>query len=183
MSTLAIITRKGPVAKQKDAQHSVFYHVFSAMMLSLIYGIGWAFGFVASSNVSRDAYLTTQYLFSFLILGHTVLQFVFYLPSREELKWLWSKITRRSRGYDVNNDTVQNPRANDYMAVTAEKNVEAIGLEESILYSDQQPLKEAEKGDSAVKGAANRLADDQEAVTSYTNQKALEGSEVPISSL
>jgi hypothetical protein len=184
MGTLVIITRKGLVAKSKDAQHSVFYHVFAAMILSLIYGIGWAFGFIASSNVSRDAYLTTQYLFSFLIFAHTILQFVFYLPSREELGRLWSIVTRRSKGYDIE-EPAHGQRSNDYVAVAADKNVEAIGLEESVLYSgsEKQPLQEPTKDGSPPKGAANRLADDPAAVTSYTNKTAVEGGDDPISSL
>ena len=185
IGTLVIITQKGLVAKPKNAQHSVFYHVFAAMILSLLYGIGWAFGFIASSNVSRDAYLATQYLFSFLILAHTILQFVFYLPSREELSQLWSKVTRRSKAYEIE-EAHTGQRSNDYIAVTAEKNVEAIGLEESVLYSDKQPLKEATKDGSAPKGAANRLADEPEAVTSYTNKTAVDGGDEednPISSL
>ena len=180
------MTRKSKVVKPKDSQHSVFYHVFSAMLLSLIFGIGWAFGFIASSDVSREAYLTTQYLFSFFILAHTLLQLIFYLPSREELSRLWHVVTCRTQECEVNDDTNHGQRSNIYVAVPGEQSVEAIGLKESVLYSEKQPLQDTATNGSAAKGAANRLADDPEAVTSYTNKKAVEASEEeekPISSL
>ena len=185
VSTLVFMTRKGIVAKSSETQHSLFYHVFAAMLLSLLYGIGWAFGFIASSNdVSRDAYLATQYLFSFFILAHTVLQFIFYLPPREELARLWHVVTCRAKDYEVEDDPVRGSRSNDYVAV---KGLEAIGMDESVLYSEKQPLDDGEKGSGVAKGAANRLADDPEAITSYTNKKAMEGSDneedKPISSL
>lgn len=160
----------------KNSVRSIFYNVFSAMVLSLIYGIGWSFGFIASSDdVGRDAYLTTQYLFSFLILTHTILQLILYLPPCDELR----RLLHRTRGYDVNEaEAGQGHRSIKYM-VPLEQGVETIGLEESGQTSDPNEATSQldEKKATGSLGAANRVTDDQESVTSYTNEKAVEQSD------
>ena len=72
-------------------------------------------------------------------------------------------------------DPIRWSRSNEYVAV---KGMEGIGIEESVLYSEKQPLHEGgQEGSGVAKGAANRLADDPEAVTSYTNKEAIEGAD------
>ena len=168
------MTQGGIVPKAtNDSVHSIIYHIFAAMILSLLYGVGWACGFVASSDVERDAYLTTQYLFSFLILTHTLLQFVLYLPPRKELSRLW----HRTRGYDVNEaGTDQGGNSSKYQV---SPNDEGIKLEESEHHSAKKPLTMGETAAVADKtvtsGPANPITDDKEAVTSYTNKEAVDG--------
>ena len=202
VATLVTITHMSTIPQgAKDTPRSTFYHIFAAMLLSLVYGLGWAFGFVASSDVSRDGYLTTQYLFSFLILTHAVLQFIFYLPPREELRRLWYIATRRTQEYRVSGTTESGNRSNKYLASSsADKYVEAIGLVESGRSSSEkkQPAGDTTTVDTAplngqttetpkpAIGAANQLADDKDAATSYTNKEAIEAADdekPPISSL
>ena len=196
--TLAMITRRSPPqegSSAKDVQRSTFNHVFTAMLLSLLYGIGWAFGFLASSDdVSRSAYLTGQYLFSFLIFGHTVLQLFLYLlrtyACREELRRVWYVATCRAQQYEVNIENGQTQSANKYIA-SPESAVEAISLEESGHHGEKQPLTEEGIQPTATTtmtvGAKNQLADAVEAKTTITNKTAVEASEdeeeVPVSSL
>ena len=175
----------------KDTHRSTFNHVFTAMPLSLLFGIGWAFGFVAASNVSRDAYLTTQYLFSILIFLHTILQMILHLlyaqASRDELRHVLYKATGRAKDFDVSNER----RSSKYLSNPTESNVQGIDLEERV---EKKPVDDAftsqttaTNGETAVQspvGAANQLADDKEAVTTYTNKEAVESSndDNPISS-
>lgn len=150
-----------------------------AMLLSLLFGIGWAFGFLSSRDVDRDAYLTGQYLFSFLILTHAILQLLLYLlrtsASRGELSHLWYAVTCRSKEYVPNSQAGQ--RSDKYIA---NKEVE---LEESVAKkSGDTPGSEAVvttplNGESSPSGAANQLADDEDAVTSYKNKEAMEASD------
>ena len=171
----------------KDTHRSTFNHVFTAMLLSLLFGIGWAFGFIASSNVSRDAYLTTQYLFSFLILTHTILQMILYLlythVSQDELRYAWYRVTGRAKGFDVT-EPVNERRSSKYLSNSPESNVEGIDLEER---DEKKPIDDTDTSqptgtndETAMQspvGAANQLADDQDAVTTYTNKEAMEPSD------
>ena len=174
----------------KEAYRSNFHQVCSAMLLSVVYGIGWSFGFVASGDVSRDAYLTTQYLFSFLILAHAVLQLLLYLPSRDDLRQLWFLVTCRTQQYKVSSTEGRHrqQRSNKYLPTPLEeKSVDVLGLEESGSAGEKKPLADTKKAGSAI-GAVNQLADDKDAVTSYTNKAAVEasdeeGEKMPISSL
>lgn len=185
---LVMMTRSSTIAPSgKAAYRSNFYHVCSAMLLSLIFGIGWSFGFVASSNVTRDAYLTTQYLFSFLMLAHAVLQLLLYLPSRDDLRQLWSQVTCQTQRYKVSlSEDRHKQRSNKYLPTELEdKGGEVLSLVESGTAGEKTPLSDTRKGSV---GAVNRLVDDKDAVTSYTNKEAMEASDEedekpPISSL
>lgn len=183
-----MITHWGIIPESgKDAHRSIFYHIFTAMLLSLVFGIGWAFGFLASSDVSRDAYLTGQYLFSFLILTHTVLQMILCLlrthASREELRCVGYTVSCRRQEYKVNVKGGHEQRSNIYVASPPNQGIETISLEES---GKKKPptTTEAEVttpmiGQNVTQGpagSANQLADDEDAVTSYTNKEAIEGS-------
>lgn len=211
MATLAIMTHSMPPSSSEskfEVHRSALFHNFIAMTLSIIFGIGWAFGFLASSNdVSRGAYLTGQYLFSFLILTHTILLLVLYpirtSASRDELKRYWYIITCRAQEYEVSAPGREG-RAGQYIT-NAEKGTEAITLErveESGHHDEKVPLAQKEvegalpiettpvHGHTVIEnpvGAKNPLADEEEAaVTSITNQSAVEESdeeEKPISHL
>lgn len=169
VAVLITITRRSTVPS-KESHSASFNHVFISMLLSLVFSIGWAFGFLSSSNVSRDAYLTGQYLFSILILVHTILQLILYLlrtsSSREAVSPLWNKVTCRSKEYELN---PQGGRSNQYLA---NKGVETFDLDDS----SREKSKDAPSNKSPA-GSANQLADDKEAVTSLTNKEAMEASD------
>ena len=208
MASLAIMTHSIPPstsAGKLDVHRSALFHIFIAMTLSIFFGIGWAFGFLASSNdVSRGAYLTGQYLFSFLILTHTILLLVLYpirtSASRDELKRIWYIITCRTQKYVVS--ARGSERRTEQYITNAERGTELGRVEESGHHDENVPLakKEVEgalpiettpaHGHTVMEnpvGAKNPLADEEEAAaTSITNQSAVEASdeeEKPISHL
>lgn len=183
-----MITRKPTISEAaKDSYNSSFNHVFMAMLLSLLFGIGWAFGFLSARDVDRDAYLTGQYLFSFLILTHAILQLILYLlrtsASREELSHLWYVATCRAQEYAPNSQTGQ--RSDKYIA---NEGTETIDLDEPVpkkagdAPGSQAVVTTPLNGQSSTQspsGAANQLAEDEDedAVTSYTNKEAMETSD------
>lgn len=145
IATLAIMTRSGKIgelAGGKERLRSSLIHTYVAMILSLLFGFGWALEFLASTDdVSRDAYLAGQYLFSFLILTHSILLLVLHLLrskiSRGEMRKLWYTITRRSEGYNVKTSSGSGSKEK---YKNAPQQTDDTLLPESSQYSEKQPL-------------------------------------------
>lgn len=177
-----MITRKPAISEaKKDSYNSSFNHVFIAMLLSLFFGIGWAFGFLSSKDVNSDAYLTGQYLFSFLILTHAILQLVLYLlrtsASRGELSHLWYVVTCRAQQYTPNSQTGQ--RSDKYIANQGTELEESVANKTGDAPGSQPVVTTPLNGQStkSPSGAANQLADEEDDITSYTNKEAMEASD------
>ena len=199
VTTLIKMTRSPSVGFSQgkfDAHRSALFHNFTAMILSLIFGIAWAFGFLASSDdVSRGAYLTGQYLFSFLTLIHTILLLVLPLlrtnELREMIKRLWYTVTCRTQQYKFNESSAPTGRKVSYI-VREEKAEEAITLEnvEDSGRREKVPLMNEVEGALPIEtspahselpgvkqtGAKNLLADAEDATT-IANQLTLEPAE------
>ena len=152
----------------EDSHRSTFNYVITAMLLSLPFGIGWAVAFISSTDLSRDAYLITQYAFSILILAHAVLQMILYL--------LHSHASRKEQCHN----TTVNERSS--------KIDEGIDLEAR---SEKKPIDNMFASPTAPPGGHTAMhskvsvsslrTDDQGPVTSYTvtNKEAMEPSDDP----
>jgi len=89
----------------KDKKSMVARYLFIAMMLSLLFGLGWAFGLIGTSSLPAGVSIPAQYIFSIFIGFQGVLLFVLHAirspDSREEWKRGWYTITGRADKYRV----------------------------------------------------------------------------------
>ena len=80
-------------------------YLFIAMILSLLFGLGWAFGLIGTSSLPAGVSIPAQYIFSIFIGFQGVLLFVLHAirspDSREEWKRGWYTITGRADKYRV----------------------------------------------------------------------------------
>ena len=79
--------------------------LFIAMMLSVLFGLGWAFGLIGSSSLPSGVSITGQYIFSIFIGFQGVMIFFLYAvrstDAREEWKRWWYRITCRAEHYRI----------------------------------------------------------------------------------
>jgi len=89
----------------KDKKSMVARYLLIAMMLSLLFGLGWAFGLIGTSSLPAGVSIPAQYIFSIFIGFQGVLLFVLHAirspDSREEWKRGWYTITGRADKYRV----------------------------------------------------------------------------------
>lgn len=92
-------------AGQKDNKSVVARYLFIAMVLSLLFGLGWVFGLIGTSSLPQGISIPAQYLFSIFIGLQGVLVFILHAirspDSREEWKRWWYSITCRADQYRV----------------------------------------------------------------------------------
>jgi hypothetical protein len=172
IATLVMMTRMTTIPEgAKDTHRSTFNHVFKAMLLSLLFGIGWAFGFISSTDVSRDAHLITQYSFSILILTHAILQMILYLLH-----------THTSHEQPCLNTTMNEPRSSkispDAGGIGLEARSEKTPLDN--MYTSPTTMPDSHTATQSPAGVtaahANLHTENRDAVTSYTvtNKEAME---------
>ena len=86
-----------------DAKSVVIRQLFIAMVLSLLFGLGWAFGLLGSSSLPSGVSITGQYIFSIFIGCQGVLIFFLHAvrssDACEEWKRWWYGITCRTVQY------------------------------------------------------------------------------------
>ena len=78
-------------------------HLIIAVVLSILFGLGWAFGLIGTSSLPRDVYLPAQYIFSIFVGMQGVLIIIFHgirsRDAREEWKRWWSTAAKKSKRY------------------------------------------------------------------------------------
>ena len=97
-------------AKPNETTFSVVRrHLFIAVVLSTLFGLGWAFGLIGTSSLPREVYLPAQYIFSIFVGMQGVLIVAFHgirsRDAREEWKRWWSTTTLKDRKYQFSRAT------------------------------------------------------------------------------
>ena len=86
-------------------RRTIISHLLIAAILSLLFGLGWAFGFIGTTSLPPSVYVPAQYIFSIFIGIQGVLIFILHAirsaDSREEWKRWWYTLTCRSETYHV----------------------------------------------------------------------------------
>lgn len=80
-------------------------YLLIAVILSLLFGLGWVFGLIGTSSLPPGVSIPAQYLFSIFIGLQGILVFILHAirspDSREEWKRWWYSITCRAEQYRV----------------------------------------------------------------------------------
>lgn len=80
-------------------------HLLTAVILSLVFGLGWIFGLIGTSSLPRKVYLPAQYIFSIFMGLQGVLIFLLHAvcspDAREEWKKWWYSLTCRRSQYEL----------------------------------------------------------------------------------
>ena len=96
-----------------DAKSVVTRQLFIAIVLSLLFGLGWAFGLIGSSSLPSGVSITGQYIFSIFIGLQGVLIFFLHAvrstDAREEWKRWWYWITCQTEQYRIYRTTSRVP--------------------------------------------------------------------------
>ncbi len=89
----------------KTNRSAILRHVLIAIILSLLFGLGWAFGLIGTSSLPEEVYIPAQYIFSIFVGLQGVFIFVFHTirspDAREEWKRWWYTATGRGEKYRV----------------------------------------------------------------------------------
>ena len=89
--------------KDTNKKSMIAKHLLIAVVLSLLFGLGWAFGLIGTSSLPREAYLPAQYIFSIFMGIQGVLMFFLHAvrsaDARKEWKKWWYIITCRRSSY------------------------------------------------------------------------------------
>ena len=89
--------------KDTNVKSMIAKHLVIAVLLSLLFGLGWAFGLIGTSSLPREVHLPAQYIFSIFMGIQGVLMFILHAvrspDSREEWTRWWYIITCRSDSY------------------------------------------------------------------------------------
>ena len=106
MVTLCMYSRRNAVRSAKNTNvymtSVIAKHLLIAVVLSLLFGLGWAFGLIGtSSQLPEEAYTPAQYIFSIFMGIQGVLIFLLHTvrsqEAREEWKKWWYTATCRSK--------------------------------------------------------------------------------------
>ena len=91
--------------KDTDMKSVIAKHLLIAVVLSVLFGLGWAFGLIGTSSLPQEAYTPAQYIFSIFMGIQGVLIFFLHAvrspEAREEWKKWWYTITCRRSSYDL----------------------------------------------------------------------------------
>ena len=105
ITTLYMYSRRNTI---KTAKYTNVYlisiierHLLVAIILSLLFGLGWAFGLIGtSSQLPEEAYIPAQYIFSIFMGIQGVLIFLLHAVrsrvARKDWKNWWFTVTCRS---------------------------------------------------------------------------------------
>ena len=107
MVALCIHSRRTAVRSAKDTnvKSVIAKHLLIAVVLSLLFGLGWAFGLIGTSSLPQEAYTPAQYIFSIFMGIQGVLIFILHTvrsqEAREEWKKWWYTVTCRRNSYEL----------------------------------------------------------------------------------
>ena len=107
MVALCMHSRRTAVMSAKDPNMKsvIAKHLLIAVVLSLLFGLGWAFGLIGTSSLPEEAYTPAQYIFSIFMGIQGVLIFLFHAvrspEAREEWKKWWYTATCRRNSYEL----------------------------------------------------------------------------------
>ena len=107
MVALCMHSRRTAVMSAKDTNMKsvIAKHLLIAVVLSLLFGLGWAFGLIGTSSLPEEAYTPAQYIFSIFMGIQGVLIFLFHAirspEAREEWKKWWYTATCRRNSYEL----------------------------------------------------------------------------------
>ena len=101
--------------------YGTFRHqLIIAIILSVLFGLGWAFGLIGTSSLPEEVYVPAQYIFSIFVGLQGVLIFVFHgvrsRDARKEWKRWWYVITGREEHLHVTSTTGTAQRSNTYQS-------------------------------------------------------------------
>ena len=92
-------------AKDTNMKSVIAKHLLIAVVLSLLFGLGWAFGLIGTSSLPQEAYTPAQYIFSIFMGIQGVLIFLFHAvrsrEARDEWKKWWYTVTCRRNSYEL----------------------------------------------------------------------------------
>ena len=109
MVALCMHSRKTAVMSAKDPnmRSVIAKHLLIAVVLSLLFGLGWAFGLIGTSSLPQEAYTPAQYIFSIFMGIQGVVIFLLHTirsqEAREEWKKWWYTVTcrRNTMSYEL----------------------------------------------------------------------------------
>ena len=107
MVALCMHSTRDAVASAKDPnmKSAVTKHLLVAIVLSLLFGVGWAFGLIGTSSVQDEAQTAAQYIFSILMgiqgIAIFLLHAVLSREARKEWKKWWYTVTCRRNSYEL----------------------------------------------------------------------------------
>lgn len=105
MVALCMHTKRTATMSGEDTnvKSMIAKHFLIAAVLSLLFGLGWAFGLIGTSSLPREVHLPAQYIFSIFMGIQGILMFFFHAvrspDAREEWERWWYTITCRSDSY------------------------------------------------------------------------------------
>ena len=157
MVALCMHTRRTAAMTGKDSniKSMIAKHLLIAVVLSLLFGLGWAFGLIGTSSLPREAYLPAQYIFSIFMGLQGVLIFFFHAvrspDAREEWKKWWyfatcrrgSYYLKRHASFTVTRSTSTKARSFEASTAAAEK---------SGAFDEDIPLSPKDTNESTAKG-------------------------------
>ncbi len=89
----------------KSSRSMVRRRLLIVVVLSLLFGLGWAFGLIGSSSLPEEVFIPAQYIFSIFVGLQGVFIFFFHgirsPDAREEWKRWWYTVTGRAEQYRV----------------------------------------------------------------------------------
>ncbi len=89
----------------KSSRSVVLRHLLRAVVLSLLFGLGWAFGLIGSSSLPKEIFILAQYIFSIFVGLQGVFIFIFHAirspDAREEWKRWWYTVTSMAEQFRV----------------------------------------------------------------------------------
>ncbi len=89
----------------KSSRSVVLRHLLIAVVLSLLFGLGWACGLIGSSSLPEEVFIPAQYIFSIFVGLQGVFIFIFHAirspDAREEWRRWWYTVTGRAEQYRV----------------------------------------------------------------------------------
>lgn len=104
MVTLCMHAHKAAATKDTNIKSMVAKHLIVAVILSLLFGLGWAFGLIGTSSLPEAVHIPAQYIFSIFVGIQGLLIFLLHAvrspKARDEWrKWWYIATCRRSAYY------------------------------------------------------------------------------------
>ena len=103
MIALCMHTKRVAASKQTSVKSMVATHLLVAVVLSLLFGLGWAFGLIGTTSLPSAVHIPAQYIFSIFMGIQGVLIFLLHAvrspDARDEWKKWWYTLTCRKSTY------------------------------------------------------------------------------------
>ena len=167
-------------AKNSNIRSVIAKHLLIAVVLSLLFGLGWAFGLIGTSSLPREAYLPAQYIFSIFMGVQGLLIFFLHAvrsaEAREEWRKWWYTVTCRSSTYylkrhasfTVTRSTMTRGHGNTLESSTTPFTDKSFNVEEDVPLSPRKSEAEKEMTEAA------------ERATTVTNVYTFDPTEEPV---